>query len=200
MIKLGKLLREALDVSWNPFEENLNTWENFEKLCAQRMASHIELNDIFNVVELGSRGEEEEVGSLTAYEALAHYIEMCREAFDDDIEKMFEYWEGFTDTERNIEALVDDTIYMEDPALPTLGVSEESALELQPLENDSDDLDEALDVSWNPYEDTNDSWWYVEEGYGIDWDGIMEIIKAAANKVVGETNTIFLSQAKLYSS
>jgi len=183
-------LDEALDVSWNPYEENLNTWERFKELCAQRMASHMNLDDEFNVAEISSRGvRDEEVGKMTAREALDYYIGMCQEAFNDDIEKMFEYWEDFAniDSAYDMEALVDAALYMEDPSSYILDISEDSSLELQPLENDSDDLDEALDVSWNPYEETNDSWWYVDEGYGIDWDGIMEIIKAAANKVVGET-------------
>ena len=187
MIKLGKLLKEALDVSWNPFVENQNTWENYIKLCTERVASHINLDDTYNVVKLGGWGEEIELGEMTAREALDRYIGMCKEYFKGNIEHMFEYWEDFTSTDHSVEALVDDAIHVQDPELRTLDVNEELALELKPLKNNSNDLDEALDVSWNPYEETNDSWWYVDEGYGIDWDGIMEIIKAAANKVVGET-------------
>jgi hypothetical protein len=189
MIKLGKLLKEAIDVSWNPFEENLNTWEKYTKLCAQRMASHMNLDDEFNVAEVSSRGvRDEEVGEMTAREALDYYIGMCQEAFNDDIEKMFEYWEDFAniDSAYDMEALVDAALYMEDPSSYILDISEDSSLELQPLKNDSGDLDEALDVSWNPYEETNDPWWYSEEGDGVNWDAIMDAIKAAANKVVGE--------------
>ena len=60
MIKLGKLLKEALDVSWNPFVENQNTWENYTKLCTERVASHINLDDTYNIVQLGGWGEETE--------------------------------------------------------------------------------------------------------------------------------------------
>ena len=187
MIKLGKLLKEALDISWNPYVENQNTWENYIKLCTERVASHINLDDTYNIIQLGGWGEEIELGEMTAREALDRYIEMCKKYFKGDIEHMFEYWEDFTSTDHSVEALVDDAIHVQDPELRTLDVNEELALELKPLKNNSNDLDEALDVSWNPYEETNDSWWYVDEGYGIDWDGIMEIIKAAANKVVGET-------------
>ena len=187
MIKLGKLLKEALDVSWNPFVENQNTWENYTKLCTERVASHINLDDTYNVVKLGGWGEEIKLGEMTAREALDRYIEMCQETFNDDIEKMFEYWEDFTSTDRSVEALADDAIHVQDPELRTLEVTDEDALELKPLKNNSNDLDEALDISWNPYEDNDNFWWYVDEGYGIDQDGIMDIIKAAANKVVGET-------------
>ena len=187
MIKLGKLLKEALDVSWNPFVEDQNTWENYAKLCTERVASHINLDDTYNVVKLGGWGEEIELGEMTAREALDRYIEMCEDAFNGNIGDMFEYWEDYANTDHSVEALVDDAIHIEDPELRTLDVNEELALELKPVKNNSNDLDEALDVSWNPYEETNNLWWYEEEGDGVDWDAIMDTIKAAANKVVGDT-------------
>lgn len=39
--------------------------------------------------------------------------------------------------------------------------------------------------TFNPFEESDDYWWYTNEGDGIDWDAIMDVIKAAANKVVG---------------
>jgi hypothetical protein len=178
---------EALDVDWNPFEENSNTWEKYKKLCAERMASHINLDDVFNVVQLGDWGEEIELGKMTAREALNRYIEECEESFNGDIGGMFEYWQEYANTDDNVEALVEDAVYMENPDLRTLSVGDELALELRPIKNDSNGLDEALDVSWNPYEETDNLWWYEEEGDGINWDSIMDTIKAAANKVVGDT-------------
>ena len=162
MIKLGKLLKEALDISWNPYVENQNTWENYIKLCTERVASHINLDDTYNIIQLGGWGEEIELGEMTAREALDRYIEMCKKYFKGNIEHMFEYWEDFTSTDHSVEALVDDAIHVQDPELRTLDVNEELALELKPLKNNSNDLDEALDVSWNPYEAWKDKYTTIQ--------------------------------------
>jgi hypothetical protein len=45
----------------------------------------------------------------------------------------------------------------------------------------------SLNEDVNPYEDSDDYWWYDDDGYGIDQDAIMEAIKAATKKVVGDT-------------
>jgi hypothetical protein len=148
MIKLGKLLREALDVSWNPFEDAKYKFKVGDK-----------------VYEDGSENPSRVIEMQPNFEAASktkHPTKPVNWENEDEPYYLVHHYGGMGD-------------YMWYP---------EEALSKEPS---GWEIDEALDVSWNPYEETNDLWWYEEEGDGIDWDAIEEVIKAAANKVVGDT-------------
>jgi len=139
---------EALDVSWNPFEEQQYKFKVGDK-----------------VYEDGSENPAKVIEVQPNFEAASKTKHLTKPV----------NWENEDEPYYFVHNYGGMGNYMWYP---------EEALSKEPS---GWEIDEALDVSWNPYEETDDLWWYEEEGDGINWDAVMDTIKAAANKIVGNT-------------
>jgi hypothetical protein len=143
---------------------NLNTWEGFKKLCANRMAQFINLRDEYSIWEIGSMGTQDIMGYSDGYGALNHYITACQEEYR-SVDELIQYFEDSIGRDYTTKSLVDDLIYttgLND--FLQLDLNEHEALWLKPRLNEI--------IVKSSKKDQN--YWESEDDFpkdlNIDWD------------------------------